>query len=58
VGGLIVYDLYAFHEGGTEATISWITAQWAYEMPAGVFGIGFVAGHLFWQMNPKKKGIK
>jgi hypothetical protein len=55
---LTIYDSYAFVTGGTEATISWITAEWAYKMPAGVFGIGFICGHLFWQMKPKEKGLK
>lgn len=58
VVGLIAYDLYAYFQGGTEATISWITAQWAYDVPAGVFAIGFVCGHLFWPMKPKESGIK
>jgi hypothetical protein len=55
--GAIIYDFYAYSQGGTEATISWIVAEWAYTMPAGVFAVGFIAGHLFWQMNPKKKGL-
>ncbi len=54
---LIGYDIYAVKTGGTEVSISWIVASWAYDMPAAVFGIGFVCGHLFWQMKPKRSGL-
>ena len=57
VGALIVYDIYAVKVGGTEASISWAVASWAYDMPALVFGVGFVCGHLFWQMKPRKSGL-
>lgn len=54
---LIGYDIYAVLTAGTEASISWVLASWAYDVPAAVFAIGFVCGHLFWQMKPKKTGL-
>jgi hypothetical protein len=51
----LAYDVYAFLAGGTEATISWTIFEYSYKYPAGVFLIGFVCGHLFWQMKPDLK---
>jgi hypothetical protein len=48
---LIIYDIWAWNVGGTEATISWVTWEWATKYPAVPFGVGFVCGHLFWQMK-------
>lgn len=54
---LIGYDIYAVKTSGTEASISWVVASWVYDVPAAAFGIGFVCGHLFWQMKPRKSGL-
>lgn len=51
------YDIYAVKTGGTEASISWVVASWVYDVPAAAFAIGFVCGHLFWQMKPRKSGL-
>jgi len=50
---IALFDVYVFTAGGTEATISWTMYTWSHEYPAFTFSMGFVAGHLFWQM---KKG--
>lgn len=55
---ILLYDVYAVIKGGTEATISWIVAGWAYDYPSLPFAVGFVCGHLFWQMKAKQKGLK
>ena len=55
VVGLIGYDFYAFYVGGTEATVSWTVFEWSHQYPAMTFGVGFVCGHLFWQMKPQLK---
>ena len=55
---LLVYDVVAIKEGGTEASISSLIITSAYEMPFMVFCIGFfigvLVGHLFWRMRPNK----
>lgn len=58
--GLIVlailgYDVYAYLEGGQDATISSvIITDWALNYPAFTFLVGFVMGHLFWPLSKKK----
>ena len=52
--GLIGYDFFAIYKGGTESSVSWTIFEWSYRYPAFTFGMGFVMGHLFWQM----KGLK
>jgi len=51
---ITIYDVYAWNVGGTEGTISWKIFEWSHEYPAFTFLMGFVMGHLFWQM----KGLK
>jgi len=46
-----VYDVYAIGQGGTEASISQTIYIWAYKYPAFTFFMGFICGHLFWQMR-------
>lgn len=53
---IAVYDVWAYSSGGTEGTISWVIYTWSHEHPAFTFAMGFVMGHLFWQM--KKSGSK
>jgi len=49
------YDGYLFLSGGTEATISWMIYEMAYDKPIFVslisWFIGLMQGHLFWQMK-------
>jgi len=49
------YDVYAILNGGTEASISHTIMMWSYKYPAFTFvsglGLGFILGHLFWQMT-------
>jgi len=52
---IAVYDVCAFNIGGTEGTISWTMFEWAYKYPVFPFAMGFVMGHLFWQMKPQLK---
>lgn len=49
------YDFYAWVSGGTEATISWAVMEFSYNSPVFTFAMGFIMGHLFWQMNGKQK---
>lgn len=51
------YDVWAWNKGGTEGTISWVMYQWSLEAPVFTFAMGFVMGHLFWQMK-KSSGAK
>lgn len=48
---LVLYDVYAMSQGGTEASISSVIITYAYKMPMFVFTIGFICGHLFWRMR-------
>lgn len=58
---ILVYDAFAVHFGGTEASISSIMINSAYQMPFMVFSIGLFIGiissHLFWRMRPNKDTI-
>lgn len=55
---ILLYDVYAIMEGGTEASISALLIKASYEMPFMVFCIGFfngvLVGHLFWRMKPNE----
>lgn len=53
---LVIYDFIAFLTGGTEATISVVIIRWSREYPAIPFAVGFLMGHLFWQLELKKDG--
>ena len=55
VFAIIGYDVYAFVQGGTDATISWTMFTWSLKYPVFPFVMGFVMGHLFWQMKSTKK---
>lgn len=56
---IIGYDVYAYSQGGTEGTISWQTFRLSHERPVIPFAVGFVCGHLFWQMKGLEKlGLK
>jgi len=52
---LLVYDIYAINEGGTEASISFMIYQWSYKYPLFTFlsGLipGILAGHFFWRIR-------
>jgi hypothetical protein len=48
---IIGYDVYAWNAGGTEATISYTIFEWSHKYPFFTFMMGFVCGHLFWQMK-------
>lgn len=52
---IFVYDFYAWVAGGTESTVSWQIFEFSYKTPAFTFGMGFIMGHLFWQMKGQKK---
>ena len=55
---ILVYDVIAIGQGGTEASISSLIITMSYEFPALPFGIGlligFLCGHLFWRMKSNK----
>lgn len=52
---ILIYDAFAVHFGGTEASISSLIINASYKMPFMVFCIGFfmgvLSGHLFWRMR-------
>jgi hypothetical protein len=58
---ILIYDAVAIHFGGTEASISSLIINAAYNMPFMVFCIGFSSGilfgHLFWRMKPNADTI-
>lgn len=55
---ILLYDVWAIYEGGTEASISSILITYAYKMPFLVYCIGLfngvLVGHLFWRMRGNK----
>jgi hypothetical protein len=64
---IAAFDVYVWTAGGTEATISWTMFEWSHEYPVFAFAMGFVMGHLFWQMKgygkirasiKKREGVK
>lgn len=52
---ILVYDVIAYVNGGTASTISFTIFEWSYKYPAFTFAMGFVMGHLFWQMKGTAK---
>lgn len=52
---ITVFDVIIFSRGGTESTISWTIFEWSHEHPVVAFAMGFVMGHLFWQMKGLEK---
>ena len=54
VGLLVLYDIFAASYFGTEATISYVTYEWAVAYPVVAFAAGMLAGHTFWT----QRGIK
>lgn len=55
---ILAYDIFAFLAGGTESTISFTIFKLSHKYPALSFGVGFVCGHLFWQMPKTDKIIE
>lgn len=51
VFALIGYDFYAYLNAGQDATISNVMIEWSHDYPAMTFLMGFLMGHLFWQMK-------
>lgn len=58
---ILIYDAFAVHFGGTEASISSLIINASYKMPFMVLCIGYfngiLHGHLFWRMRPNKDTI-
>jgi len=53
---ILLYDVYAYINGGQEATISFlIIKDWSKNYPAFTFAVGFFMGHLFWPLAERKK---
>jgi len=59
---ILIFDVFAINQGGTEASISSLLITWAYKMPFGVYMIGLangiLVGHLFWRMKSNKDTAK
>lgn len=53
-----LYDLYAVAVGGVELSISRFMQNSAFEAPFVPFTIGFICGHIFGYMPPKKEETK
>jgi hypothetical protein len=55
---ILIYDVIAIVNGGTEASISSLIIKASYEMPFMTFMIGnfigILEGHLFWRMKSNK----
>ena len=52
---VVFYDVYAFLDGGQEATVSYlIITDWIYNYPFVTFCAGIVCGHLFWPLARRK----
>jgi len=60
--GVLIYDVFAISEGGTEASISSLLISWSYKMPFLTWSLGFfpgvLVGHLFWRMKGNKDTIE
>jgi hypothetical protein len=58
---VLVFDVVAMIDSGTEASISSLIITTAYKMPFMVYSVGLIngvlAGHLFWRMKPNKDTI-
>ena len=59
---VLIFDVIAIIEGGTEASISSLIIKTSYEMPFFTWSMGFIpgvlVGHLFWRMKSNKDTIK
>lgn len=51
---VIGFDVWVILKSGSENSISQVIIDYSYQYPFITFLVGFVCGHLFWQM-PKKK---
>ena len=51
LAGGTAYDLAAYSNGGSEATISRIILNLSMEWPAIPFVFGMLCGHLFWSQR-------
>lgn len=51
---VLVYDVIAIVNGGTEASISSLVITKSYEQPLIPLLVGIVIGHLFWRMKGNK----
>jgi hypothetical protein len=55
---VLIYDVVAIVNGGTEASISSFIITMAYKMPFAVYMLGLsngiLIGHLFWRMKGNK----
>jgi hypothetical protein len=55
IGGAVVllggYDVWVLTTSGLEASISYTIWTRAKEYPVSSFAMGFLMGHLFWQMK-------
>lgn len=51
---LAIYDLVVVSFWGVEVSVSRFFQNAAFEAPFVPFGIGFICGHLFGYMPPKK----
>jgi hypothetical protein len=62
IGLILIYDVFAIMNGGTESSISSLIITMAYKMPFAVYCIGLfngiLVGHLFWRMKGNKETAK
>ena len=49
--GILGYDCFVYIKAGQSATVSNVIIELSHDYPSGVFAIGFVMGHLFWQLK-------
>ena len=52
---LIIYDIYAYSQGGQEATLSFLIYSQSFEHPLIPFATGVLCGHFFWNLKRKKE---
>ncbi len=55
---ILGYDVFAFNSAGTEGTVSFVIYDWSHKYPVFTFAMGFIMGHLFWQMRKKAEVVK
>lgn len=49
-----IYDLVVVASGGVESSVSRFMQEVGFQAPAVVFAVGFICGHIFGYMPPKK----
>ena len=50
---VVIWDAFLMFKGHTDATFSVVLYESARKWPVIAFVVGFLCGHVFWQVYPK-----